>query len=187
MNRNDSPFELRKIAQISSNKVGIATYMDAFDDPLEKVRIQAVEYSSGKTIQAYIDFGDFLRIAEDVKTGRIFRKLDETGKQETLSMGGTVKSSNYDGNPESRIISIGKMNDKIFINITRGRGKLGPTGLIIPDGQPDLKLSASTTIDGCRSFFILTEAFVHAFLASHVGKLMKMIRQDSAQFKGMNN
>ena len=186
MDRNKSPFELRKIAQVSTNKVGIATYMDAFDDPLEKVRFQAVEYATGKTIQAYIDFGDFLRIADDIKTGRLFRKMDETKQQETLSMGGSVNSSEYNGEPESRIISLGKMNDKIFINISRGHGKLGSTGLIMPDGQPDMKLSVGMSIDDCRSFFILTDAFVRAFLAGHVSKLMNAIRRDNAKFRGNN-
>ena len=188
MDRNKSPFELRKIAQVSTNKVGIATYMDAFDDPLEKVRFQAVEYATGKTIQAYIDFGDFLRIADDIKTGRLFRKMDETKQQETLSMGGSVNSSEYNGEPESRIISLGKMNDIVdfpFQSDTAGKGLscLRPHGGVVLQSH-HLRQIAYSGVGGyghraCGGFLLAAEYFEECGLAcaifAHKGNAVALI------------
>lgn len=178
--KRDNDFEMSRIAKASTSKVVVETHMDSFN--IEKVSIRAVEYATGKMVQAYLDFDDFLLISQDVKSGRMFKELASAGQNKTLSMGGTANSKNYNGMPESRIIALGMSGEKVFLTLSMGRGKLNQTGLIQPDGQPDLKLTVAMTVDDCRKFFITTEAFVNAYLVTLVSKQMKQIAQKREEY-----
>lgn len=168
MNRKDS-FEKNKITKASTNKVVCNVYLDSFG--IEKVRFQNANYSEKTSIDCYLDFEEIALLDADVKSGRLIKQL-EAG-QKTISMGGSKSSKNYDGKPESRILSLGKSGDKIFINMSRGRGKLSDTGAIMPDGAPDLKISVGMEVDKFRSMIIYTHDCINAYLARFINQLYK--------------
>lgn len=168
MNRKDS-FEKNKITKASTNKVVCNVYFDSFG--IEKVRFQNANYNDKTSIDCYLDFEEVALLASDAQSGRIIKQLD--AGQKTISMGGSKSSKNYDGKPESRVLSLGKSGDKIFINMSRGKGKLSETGAIMPDGAPDLKISVGMEVDKFRSMMIYTHDCVNAYLAHLINKLYK--------------
>ena len=91
----------------------------------------------------------------------------------SISMGGSKSSKNYNGAPESRIFSLGRSGDKIFINMSRGKGKITETGAIAPDGSPDLKIGVGMTIDKFRSLMIFTHDAVNGYLPHMVNAIVR--------------
>lgn len=166
MNRQNS-FEKSKIAKASTNKVVCNIYLDSFG--IEKVRFQNANYDTKESINGYLDFEDIALLAQDAASGRLIKQLDEGPIN--LSIGGSKSSTIYDGAPESRIISLGKSGDKIFFNMSRGKGKLGDNGQIIPDGKPDLKIGVPMEISKFRSMMIYTHDCVNAYLCKMITKL----------------
>lgn len=173
MNRNDK-FEKSKITKASTNKVVCNVYYDAFG--IEKVRFQNANYADKASIDCYLDFEDVALLAADCITGRLIKELD--AGQKTISMGGSKSSKNYDGKPESRIFSLGKSGDKIFINMSRGKGKLTETGAIAPDGSPDLKISVSMTVDKFRSMMIYINQCITGYLPHMVNGIVRQCEED---------
>ena len=178
--KRTNDFEKRKIYKASTNKVVTNVYMDAFG--IEKVRFQNASYEEKTSIDIYLDFAKLTLLAEDVRSGRIFKKLEND--KITVTMGGSKSSENYNGQPESRIMSLGRKDDKIFINMTCGLGKLGPTGLIIPDGQPDKKISVGMTIDDFRTMILYTDKCVSAYLSYYIPDLVYQFEEER---KSLNN
>ncbi len=175
INRKDN-FEKSKITKASTNKVVTNVYYDAFG--IEKVRFQNANYADKTSIDCYLDFEEVALLATDAASGRLIKELD--AGQKTVSMGGSKNSKNYDGKPESRILSLGKSGDKIFINMSRGKGKITETGAIAPDGSPDLKIGVSMTIDKFRSLMIFTHDAVNAYLAHMVNAIVRQCEADRA-------
>lgn len=173
MNRNDK-FEKSKITKASTNKVVCNVYYDAFG--IEKVRFQNMSYTDKTSIDCYLDFEEVALLAADSASGRLIKEL-EAG-QKTISMGGSKSSKNYDGKPESRILSLGRSGDKIFINMSRGKGKITETGAIAPDGAADLKISVGMTIDKFRSLMIFTNQAVCGYLPHMVNKIVRECEED---------
>ena len=182
MNRTTDKFEKAKITKASTNKVVTNVYFDSFG--IEKVRFQNANYADKKSIDCYLDFEEVALLAADAASGRIIKEL-ENG-QKTISMGGSKSSKNYDGAPESRIFSLGKSGDKIFINMSRGKGKLTDTGAIAPDGAPDLKIGVSMPIEKFRSLMIYTNNWIQAYLTPFVNKLVKEVEEDRKNYKASN-
>ena len=178
MNRTNE-FEKAKITKASTNKVVCNLYLDSFG--IEKVRIQNANYGEKTSIDCYLDFEEVAVLATDAASGRLIKKLDEGPVN--VSMGGSKSSKNYDGKPESRILSLAKSGDKIFINMSRGKGKLTETGAIAPDGAPDLKIGVPVTIDKFRSMLIFAHDCVNAYLAHSVNALVK----ECAEKRAANN
>lgn len=181
MNRNDN-FERAKITKASTNKVVCNVYFDAFE--IEKVRFQNASYADKKSISCYLDFEDVALLAADAQSGRLIKELD--AGQKTISIGGSKSSKNYDGKPESRIMSLGKSGDKIFINMSVGRGKLSDTGAIMPDGTPDTKISVGMSIEKFRSMMIYTHDCVCGYLPHMVNKIVKQCNEDRANMAAEN-
>ena len=173
MSRTENEFEKMKLTKASTNKVACNIYLDSFG--IEKVRIQNFEYDSKKCIDCYLDFEELALIANDCMTGKLIKELD--AGQKILGMKGSAKSNNYNGAPESRVLSIGKSGDKIFVNMTRGKGKLGDKGQIMPDGQPDLKIGVPMPIDKFRSMMIYSYDCVKAYLAHSVNLTYKEVNE----------
>jgi len=182
MNRSDN-FEKSKITKASTNKVVTNVYYDSFG--IEKVRFQNANYQDKNSIDCYLDFEEVALLATDAASGRLIKEL-ESG-QKTISMGGSKSSKNYNGAPESRIFSLGKSGDKIFINMSRGKGKLTDTGAIAPDGAPDLKIGVSMTVDKFRSMMIFTHDAVNAYLAHMVNAIVKQCEEDRKQYANNQN
>lgn len=175
MNRENS-FEKYKIFKVSTNKVVTNVYLDAFG--IEKVRFQNASYETKQSIDCYLDFADVALLAEDARSGRLIKKIQASGKPMTIQMGGTKHSKNYDGQPESRIMSLGIANDKIFINMVAGPGRLGETGLIIPNGHSDKKISVGMSIDDFRKMMIFAHDCVNAYLSNMINTLVYESEQD---------
>lgn len=176
MNRNDN-FEKSKITKASTNKVACNVYYDSFG--IEKVRFQNFNYTDKTSIDCYLDFEEVALLAADAASGRLIKEL-EAG-QKTISMGGSKKSKNYDGKPESRIFSLGRSGDKIFVNMSRGKGKITETGAIAPDGAPDLKIGVSMSIDKFRSMMIFTNQAVCGYLPHMVNAIVRQCEEDRKQ------
>lgn len=177
MARTENDFEKMKLTKASTNKAACNMYLDSFG--IGKVRIQNFDYDSKNSIECYLDFEELALLATDCMTGKLMKELD--GGQKILGMKGSAKSKNYNGAPESRILSIGKSNDKIFVNMTRGKGKLGDKGQIMPDGQPDLKLSVGMPVDKFRSMMIYSYDCVKAYLVNNINKTYKEVEEARAQ------
>lgn len=175
MNRTDD-FEKSKITKASTNKVCTNVYYDAFG--IEKVRFQNFNYETKQNIDCYLDFEEVALLANDAANGRLIKEL-ETGTK-TISMGGSKVSKNYDGAPESRIFSLAKSNANIFINMSRGKGKIGDKGQIVPDGPADLKIGVNMPIDKFRSMMIFTRDAVNAYLPHMVNGIVKQCEADRA-------
>ena len=168
MNRNDE-FEKIKITKASTNKVVTNVYYDSFG--IEKVRFQNASYQDKNSIDCYVDFEDLALLAVKVNNKDYFESLKNGPK--TITMGGSKSSKRFDGQPESRVMSLGRSGDKIFINMTAGKGKIGDTGLIVPDGQPDKKISVGMSIDKFRSMIIYTNNWINAYLAHYTTRLVR--------------
>ena len=178
MNRNDQ-FERFKIIKVSTNKVVTNVYMDSF--PIEKVRFQNVQYETKLSIDTYLDFSQVALLASDAASGRLFKQIEATNNHQLIiQMAGTKKSKNYDGQPESRILSLGMSGDKIFINMSAGPGKLSQTGAIMPNGTPDRKVSVGMTIDDFRRMMVYTHDCVNAYLSSMIPQLVFESEQNRA-------
>lgn len=168
MNRKNN-FEKYKITKASTDKVVTNIYLDSF--AIEKVRIQNANYNTKESIDYYLDFEQLSLLAADVATGRLINELSKGPK--TLAIGGSKTSKNYDNAPESRILSVGRSDDTIFINITRGKGKITSTGAIAPDGKYDLKISVPMSIDKFRSMILLSHDAMLAYMAHSVNALVR--------------
>ena len=174
MDRTDK-FEKGKIYKAATNKVVTNVYMDAF--PIEKVRFQNAEFGNeNKSISCYIDFSTISRLAADVASGRVFKKMDEDQYHRyTISRGGTTQGEH---GPISRVMYLGRSGDKIFINMSEGPGKLSETGAIMPDGKPTKEVSVGMNIDDFREMIIYTHDCVCAYLGPMVHKLVRELEED---------
>lgn len=182
MKLSDDKFEKIKITKVSTNKVCTNVYYDSFS--IGKVRFQNANYNEKTKIDCYMDFEELAILATDVASGRIIKKL-EAGEKISF-MTGSKSSKNYNGQPESRVLSFGisvkndgpEVKKTIFFNMSRGKGKLSETGAIMPDGAPDLKIGVPMSVDKFRSMLIYTHDWVMAYLAGNVNQLVGMADAD---------
>ena len=169
MNRNNS-FNKFKIYSASTNKVVLDVYLDSFE--IEKVRFKNSEYGGEKrTIDCYLDFADIALLADGITNMTLFKELGKG--QKTIYRGGSKASKVYNGAPESRIMSLGMVGEKIFVNMTTGKGKLSATGAIMPDGPSDKKVSVGMDVETFKKMILLTHDYVNAYLCSFVNRLVK--------------
>lgn len=177
MNRTDK-YEKGKISKASTNKVITNVYFDAFG--IEKVRFQNANYAEKTSIECYVDFEEVAILATDAANGKLMKELESGAK--TVTMGGSKSSKRFNGAPESRIMTLGRSGDKIFVNMTAGKGKLNETGLIIPDGAPDKKISVCMPIDKFRSMIIYTYDCVRGYLPHMVNTLVRELEADRENY-----
>ena len=171
--RRVSEFDKSKLIEISSKKSVANIYVNAF--PIEQVQVRIATYGPPQQfIDIFIDFAEFLRITQDVKSGKLFKDLEKSNQQIVLARGGTPasRSKREDGQAESRTLTIGLMNNAIFLNASSGPGTSTETGAITPSGAPDKKVSASMSIDDCKKLFLYTEAAIQAYLPTIVNQLV---------------
>lgn len=183
MSTEENKFEKYKICKRSTSKVVCNVYLDAFK--LNKVRFQNASYKEKTSVECYLEFETIALLATDAASGRLIRKLDELAaekKQMQVAIGGSKSSKTYNGKPESRIMTFGKTGDTIFVNISRGKGKLGDKGQIMPDGAPDAKIGVSMSVDDFRSMLIFTHDYVNAYLSRHVNILVRDCEADREEY-----
>ena len=166
MNRNNE-FNKTKIASVSTGKAVVDIYADCFS--IEKVKLVISEYEGNKaSIDTYIEFADFLRIAEQVRNKDIFVKIKKSaGKGVDLYRGGTsaARAKRTDGKAVAKALMM-NMSDTgtIFLNATRGPGKETGKGAIIPEGTPENKVSVSMSYEDCYAMFNYTEFAIKSYL-----------------------
>lgn len=159
----DQKYEAVTIDRISTNKVVLTAFLDAFE--IGKVRLQVTQYHPHKSIDIYIGFSDALRLADDISTGRILRMLDANPNL-IVAQGGTKKSSKMGGRPESRILTLTKANDVIFFN---GRSGLGILDRIIkPTNENVTKIGVPTKFEDIKGMFLNIKAHIEAYLVYKV-------------------
>lgn len=192
MNRNN-PYDKYKITTIATKTVALDFMMDSFG--IEKVRLQALKFDKSipikqRLVSCYLDFETLFVLAEEIRNGKFFQKVkasSDEGKPYTISMGGTKKNSRYGEIPESKMIkaSFDKDNPKkMFLNLTLGKGKLSKTGLIEPDGKPEVNITVVTSPATFRDKIITCEKYAEGYLPNLVGSLMKDYKKEMAERGG---
>ena len=73
---------------------------------------------------------------------------------------------------------------KMFLNLTLGKGKLSKTGLIEPDGKPEVNITVVTSPATFRDKIITCEKYAEAYLPNLVGSLMKDYKKEMAERGG---
>lgn len=171
--RRKTEYDATKLTQVATKKSVMTVYVDAFK--IEQVKIKFAEFEDAKnTIDIYLGFEETLRIVQDIKSGKIFRDMQNAQYPIQISYGGSMK----DGALESRSLTFGMQNDKIFVNAQKGKGKATNTGAIILDGQPTKKVSVGMSIDAFKGLFLYTEAAINAYLPTLVGRLVAIAEEN---------
>lgn len=166
--KRTNEFDKTKLMQISTNKSVLNVYVDSF--PIEKVRVQLTNYDTKQTVNTYIDFSTWLMLRDTAIVGRLFKELQQG--QKTIHRGGKQSSPNYNGKPESKTVTLGMLKDKVFVNASSGQGKLSPTGAIMPDGNPTVKVAVSMTVEDLIGLFSYTGAAIEAYMPKIVKELL---------------
>ena len=173
MNRNQE-FNKTKLTSVSNGKCVVDTYVDAFG--IEKVKMVVSEFEGSKnSVDAYLDFPDVLRIAEQVKNRTMLKKIkNSNGQGVDLYRGGSAGSKREDGKTIAKVLTM-NMSDtgKIFINASAGPGKEAGKGAIIPDGKPEVRISCSMPYDDCLAMFMYIDLAVRAYLPGFFRDLIK--------------
>ena len=179
MNRNNE-YNKTKITSVSTGKAVVDIYADCFS--IEKVKLVISEYEGNKaSIDTYIKFADFLRIAEQVRNKDIFAKIRKSGgKGVDLYRGGTqaARAKRQDGKAIAKVLNMNMSETgTIFLNASRGPGKENGKGAIIPDGAPENKVSVSMTYDDCYAMFNYTELAIKTYLPRMFGAIFSEVER----------
>ena len=182
--RRVSQYDTTKLISFSSKSAVVSLFVDSFPIEMIKLRVQTYGENS-EFIDIYLDFSAFLAIAHDVETGKFFNDLVASPNGVVLSRGGSANSKRLNGQPESRILSVSLSQSKnVFFNAQAGLGKLGQTGLIMPAGEPDKKLSSMMSVAQCKEFFIYGKAAIQAYLVNFIPKLIENGENQRIQNQG---
>lgn len=178
--KRKNEFDLNKIYEVSTSKQVISAYLDSFG--IEKVHFKAFEYETKKNIDIYVDFATISLVANDIATGRLFKMVQDKGYQ--IVINGVPKSKNRDGKPESRKMYVASYKNKLYVNTSIGNGKVTETGAILPDGEPDTKISVGMTYEDFCKLFLYTHDVVRAYLPKMV---ISMVEQANAAREQSSN
>lgn len=170
--RRKTEFDATKLTQVATNVSAMSVYVDAF--PIEQVKFRFAEFkNANEFIDIYLSFEDTLRIVQDIKSSKIFKDMKAAQYPINISFGGTVRGDQV----ESRVISFGMQEDKIYINAQKGPGKTTHTGAIKPSAPPIKKVSVGMSIDSFKSTFLYIEAGINAYLPTLITKLVDTAEQ----------
>lgn len=176
--KRTSDFDKTKLTQVANNKSVVAVYVDSF--PIEMVKFRFAEFENAQnSVSIYLSFEDTLRIAEDVKSGKIFKDIQGSSYPIQVTHGGTpaARANRADHKAEARLMTFGMQKDKIYVNAQSGPGKELQTGFIQPDGAPENKISVGMSIEDFRGMFIYTAAAINAYLPAIVRQLVTAAEQ----------
>jgi hypothetical protein len=166
--RRKNEYDASKLTQVATNKTVVSVYVDSF--PIEKVKFRFVEFAnSSNAVDIYLNFEDIFRITQDIRSGRLFKDIQDSPYPIWLQ--------EYGGGPSkdgtiSRRLSVGMKNDRVFLNSQSGPGKVSSTGSITPNGDPTSKVSVGMTINDFKKLFLYTEAGVNAYLPHLIDDLI---------------
>jgi hypothetical protein len=178
--------ESGKVTQVSTNVAVMSTWVSAFE--IEQVKFQFFNYDTKERIDIYVSFEDWMRLTEDIRSGIIFKQIEASGNSFKATMGGSARSTKYDGEPESRILTLGTSKNKkgetvVYFNATSGKATIGKTGLLMPDGAPDQKIVVGSSIKDMKNLFLYTDAMIRAYLAKFVHTLIKNDKDVREEYK----
>lgn len=171
--KRTSEFDKTKLTQVANNKSVVAVYVDPF--PIEMIKLRFAEFENAQnSVSIYLSFEDTLRIAEDVKSGKIFKDIQSSNYPIQVTHGGTPanRANRADHKAEARLMTFGMQKDKVYVNAQSGPGKELSTGFIQPDGNPENKISVGMSIEDFRGMFIYTAAAINAYLPTLVNQLV---------------
>jgi len=153
-------------------------------------------------ISIYMDITEFETLAYDIKFGFInrealkAREIQKVGsykycKEVYLDMGGTFLEnlakrgqSRADNKDESRVFKI-TPGDKIpwILSAEKGAGKRTETGLIAPDGKPDVIIRVPLSDKDFRKFAVVVDNEIQAWRVMERSRKEKAQREQMGKFK----
>lgn len=191
---------LNQIIRFDGRNVFVEVLDSAFE--IGKIMLAFKEYDLSKPqgqrfvneITIYMDITEFETLAHDIKIRYIdreakkARELQKTGnykfcKEIYIDMGGTTleslarrNQSRPDKKDESRIFKI-TPGDKMpwILSAEKGAGKRTETGLIAPDGKPDVVIRVPLSDKDFRKFAIVVDNEIQAW------RVMERARKERAQ------
>ena len=183
--KRKTEFDESKIYQVSTKEQVISANLDSFG--IEKVHFKLFEYTSKKNIDIYVDFATISLIANDINSGRLFKHASDIGYYQIV-INGVPKAKNRNDKPESRRLNVmlGQFKNgspKIYLNGSVGNGKVTETGAIIPNGEPDTKISVGMTYEDFCKLFLYTHDVVCAYLPRMVIDMVKNAEENRLNSK----
>lgn len=175
--RRKSEYDQTKLTQAATNKTVVSAYADAF--PIEQVKFRFAKFEQADNfIDIYLSFEDTLRVCQDIKSGKLFKDMLNSQYPIQISFGGSVK----EGVVESRSVTFGLKDNKVYLNAQKGPGKTSTTGAIIPVGKPTNAISVGVNVDDFKGMFLYIEACIHAYLPSLVTHLVDIAEENRKKF-----
>ena len=175
--RRKNEYDASKLTQVATNKTVMSAYVDSF--PIEQVKLRFAEFENASDfIDIYLSFEDTLRITQDIKSGKLFKDMQNSQYPIQVSFGGSVR----EGQVESRSITFGMQGDKIYVNAQKGPGKQTNTGAIMPAGAPSKKVSVGMSIDAFKGTFLYIEAGINAYLPYLIKDLVRVAEENRQKF-----
>lgn len=177
MDNNNDFYNPTLIHKVATNKAVVEIFGDCFDK--DKVRLNFQSFEGGTNIQYYMNVGDFLALANDIKNGTAAQCMTvcSQSKRETpyKYLGGTPyekQATDYkraDKRDESRIFSIIPSTKYAFtLKAEKGPGTKTGTGIIEPDykaaGWENIIIPMSSK--DAKAFFILGEIRYQAYVTA---------------------
>ena len=184
---------------------GRNVFMEVMDSAFEirKVMMNFKEYDLSKPqgqrftkeVTIYMDIHEFERLAHDIKFRFIDRDAHNARQQQKAGnykyckeiytdMGGTTREalakrnkSREDNKDESRLFKI-TPGDKMpwILTAERGAGKRLETGLIAPDGKPDIIIRVPLSDDDFRKFAIVVDNEIQAWRVLNRARIERQTR-----------
>ena len=88
--RRKNEYDASKLTQVATNKTVMSAYVDAF--PIEQVKLRFAEFANASdVIDIYLSFEDALRITQDIKSGKLFKDMQNSQYPIQISFGGSSK------------------------------------------------------------------------------------------------
>lgn len=115
-------FNKYKIDSIESRKGTLGAYFDSIT--IEKIRFMLFDFETKKNINCYLSFDEVTMLLLKMKMGRLFGDA----KNVNVHFGGNTTGN--EGKPLARVMSLGKWNDKVIINMSESEGTLTETNAI---------------------------------------------------------
>ena len=191
---------------------GRNVFMEVLDSAFEigKIMLAFKEYDLSKPqgqrfvneVTIYMDITEFETLAHDIKIRYIdreakkARELQKAGnykfcKEIYIDMGGTTleslarrNQSRPDKKDESRIFKI-TPGDKMpwILSAEKGAGKRTETGLIAPDGKPDVVIRVPLSDKDFRKFAIVVDNEIQAWRVMERGRKERAQREQMGKSK----
>lgn len=199
---------LNQIIRFDGRNVFVEVMDSAFE--IGKIMLGFKEYDVTKEkgnrftneVTIYMDITEFETLAHDIKLRFIdrdaarAREAQKAGgykfcKEVYMDMGGTTleklakrKQSRPDNKDESRVLKI-TPGDKMpwILSAEKGAGKRTETGLIAPDGKPDVIIRVPFSDKDFRKFAIIVDNEIQAWRVMERSRKERLQREQVGKYK----